>query len=270
MSIDTEGLDPYQLAASAARVLAKETKVVHHDVLVVLGSGWTPAADAFGPASTEISVTELPGFSAPAVAGHSGKLRSVRVGNLNVLIQMGRTHYYEGKGAHAVVHAVRTAIAAGVKTVVLTNAAGSLNPKWVPGTPVLIKDQINLTGGTPLVGARFVDVTEIYSKRLRNIAKQVSPNLEEGIYTAFHGPQYETPAEIAMVRAMGGDLVGMSTALESIAAREGGAEVLGISLVTNLAAGMSGETLNHEEVLAAGKSAAETMGKLLVEVVRNL
>jgi purine-nucleoside phosphorylase len=148
--------------------------------------------------------------------------------------------------------------------------AGSLNPKWVPGTPVLIKDQINLTGGTPLVGARFVDVTEIYSKRLRNIAKQVSPNLEEGIYTAFHGPQYETPAEIAMVRAMGGDLVGMSTALESIAAREGGAEVLGISLVTNLAAGMSGETLNHEEVLAAGKSAAETMGKLLVEVVRNL
>jgi len=237
---------------------------------VVLGSGWTPAADEFGAPTAELTVTDLPGFSAPAVAGHAGKLRSVRVGSLNVLLQLGRTHFYENNDAQAVVHAVRTAIATGVKTVVLTNAAGSLNPNWIPGTPILIKDQINLTGGTPLVGARFVDVTEIYSKRLRELAKQVRPELAEGVYTAFHGPQYETPAEIQMVKAIGGDLVGMSTALEAIAAREGGAEVLGISLVTNLAAGMSGEKLNHEEVLEAGRQAATSMGKLLVEVVSKL
>lgn len=266
----TTEIDPYQAASAAARVLAKETGVVHHDVLVVLGSGWTPAADEFGAPTAELTITDLPGFSAPAVEGHAGKLRSVRVGDLNVLLQLGRTHYYEKNDAQAVVHAVRTAIASGVKTVVLTNAAGSLNPKWVPGTPVLIKDQINLTGGTPLVGARFVDVTEIYSSRLRQLAKQVKPDLAEGVYTAFHGPQYETPAEIRMVKAIGGDLVGMSTALEAIAAREGNAEVLGISLVTNLAAGMTGEKLNHEEVLAAGKQAATAMGKLLIEVVSKL
>jgi purine-nucleoside phosphorylase len=263
-------IDPYQAAAAAARVLAKETGVVHHDVLVVLGSGWTPAADQFGELTAEVTVTDLPGFTAPAVAGHAGKLRSVRVGSLNVLLQLGRTHYYENNDAQAVVHAVRTAIAAGVKTVVLTNAAGSLHANWPPGTPVLIKDQINLTGGTPLVGARFVDVTEIYSKRLRELAKSVRPEFVEGVYAAFHGPQYETPAEIQMVKAIGGDLVGMSTALEAIAAREGNAEVLGISLVTNLAAGMTGEKLNHEEVLEAGRAAAQSMGKLLVEVVAQL
>ena len=263
-------IDPYQAAAAAARVLAKETGVVHHDVLVVLGSGWTPAADQFGTPTAEVTVTDLPGFTAPAVAVHAGKLRSVRVGSLNVLLQLGRTHYYENNDAQAVVHAVRTAIAAGVKTVVLTNAAGSLHAEWPPGTPVLIKDQINLTGGTPLVGARFVDVTEIYSKRLRELAKGVRPEFVEGVYTAFHGPQYETPAEIQMVKAIGGDLVGMSTALEAIAAREGNAEVLCISLVTNLAAGITGEKLNHEEVLEAGRAAAQSMGKLLVEVVAQL
>jgi len=262
--------DPYLAASAAARVLAKETGVVHHDVLIVLGSGWTPAADEFGAPTAEITVTNLPGFSAPAVAGHAGKLRSVRVGSLNVLLQLGRTHFYEKNDAQAVVHAVRTAIASGVKTVILTNAAGSLHSEWIPGTPVLIKDQINLTGGTPLVGARFVDVTEIYSRRLRDLARTIKPDLPEGVYTAFHGPQYETPAEIRMVKAIGGDLVGMSTALEAIAAREGNAEVLGISLVTNLAAGMTGEKLNHEEVLAAGRQAASTMGKLLVEVVSKL
>lgn len=266
----TFGIDPYQAAAAAARVLAKETGVVHHDVLVVLGSGWTPAADQFGTPTAEVTVTDLPGFTAPAVAGHAGKMRSVRVGSLNILLQLGRTHYYENNDAQAVVHAVRTAIAAGVKTVVLTNAAGSLHAEWPPGTPVLIKDQINLTGGTPLVGARFVDVTEIYSKRLRELAKGVRPEFVEGVYAAFHGPQYETPAEIQMVKAIGGDLVGMSTALEAIAAREGNAEVLGISLVTNLAAGMTGEKLNHEEVLEAGRAAAQSMGKLLVEVVAQL
>ncbi len=263
-------IDPYKAASAAARVLAKETGVVHHDVLVVLGSGWTPAADQFGTPTAEVTVADLPGFTAPAVAGHAGKLRSVRVGSLNVLLQLGRTHYYENNDAQAVVHAVRTAIAAGVKTVVLTNAAGSLHAEWPPGTPVLIKDQINLTGGTPLVGARFVDVTEIYSKRLRELAKGVRPEFVEGVYAAFHGPQYETHAEIQMVKAIGGDLVGMSTALEAIAAREGNAEVLGISLVTNLAAGMTGEKLNHEEVLEAGRAAAQSMGKLLVEVVAQL
>jgi purine-nucleoside phosphorylase len=135
---------------------------------------------------------------------------------------------------------------------------------------VLISDHINLTGKSPIVGAHFVDLTDLYSRRLRALCRQIDPSLEEGVYVQFPGPHYETPAEIGMVRAIGGDLAGMSTALEAIAVREAGAEVLGISLVTNLAAGMTGEPLNHEEVLAAGREAATRMGALLGEVVGTL
>lgn len=262
--------DPYELAKQSAQELTKVTNVTQHDVLVVLGSGWTPAADALGDAQFEISVSKLPGFSAPSVEGHSGKLRSVKIGNKNVLIQMGRTHYYEGKDVPAVVHAVRTAINHGVKTVILTNACGGLRLEWKPGTPVLIKDHINLTGATPLVGARFLDVSEVYSQRLRNIAKEIDPSLNEGVYVQFHGPQYETPAEVQMAIKIGGDMVGMSTALEAIAAREASAEVLGISLVTNPGAGLTKERLNHEEVLAAGLASATKMGNLLKKVIEKI
>ena len=262
--------DPYELANLSAQKLAEITKIARHDVLVVLGSGWTPAIEALGKADAELAVTDLPGFSAPAVAGHAGKLRSVKVGNYQTLIQMGRTHYYEGRGTAAVVHAVRTAIASGVKTVILTNACGGLQLKWKPGTPVLIKDHINLTGATPLVGPKFLDVSEIYSKRLRKIAKEIDPTLDEGVYVQFHGPQYETPAEVQMALKIGGDLVGMSTAIEAIAAREAQAEVLGISMVTNPGAGLTSEHLNHEEVLAAGLAAAARMGDLLKKVIEKL
>jgi len=235
-----------------------------------MGSGWLPAADALGAPEFEIPVSELPGFNAPAVEGHGGTVRSVAVGGKHVLIFLGRTHFYEGRGVASVVHGVRTAAAAGVGTIVLTNGCGGLNPAWVPGTPMLIKDHINLTATSPIEGANFVDLTDLYSSRLRALCQDVDPSLDEGVYVQFPGPHYETPAEIAMVRAIGGDLVGMSTALEAIAAREAGMEVLGLSLVTNLAAGISGETLNHEEVLEAGKAAAARMGKLLGDIIPRI
>jgi purine-nucleoside phosphorylase len=158
----------------------------------------------------------------------------------------------------------------GVTTLILTNACGGLNPNWKPGTPVLISDHINFTGTTPIRGANFLDVTEVYSKRLRNICKTIKPDLDEGIYVGFMGPAYETPAEIEMVRRWGGSLVGMSTVLEAMAAREANMEVLGVSLVTNLAAGMSGEPLSHSEVIEAGKNATLLMGTLLADVMKEI
>ena len=259
-----------QLAADAAAVLAEKTGVPSHDVALVMGSGWLPAVDALGDVTAELSTTDLPGFAPPAVEGHAGKVRSVRAGDRNLLVFLGRTHYYEGRGAAAVVHGVRTAAAAGCRTIVLTNGCGGLKESWQPGTPVLISDHINLTATSPIEGASFVDLTDLYSSRLRALCKEVEPDLDEGVYVQFPGPHYETPAEIRMVRAIGGDLVGMSTVLEAIAAREAGMEVLGISLVTNLAAGITGEPLNHEEVLAAGRAAASRMGDLLGAVVSKL
>ena len=259
-----------QLASDAAAKLAELTGVASHDVALVLGSGWLPAVDALGEATAEIETTDLPGFSAAAVVGHSGKIRSVRSGDRNLLVFLSRTHYYEGKGVAAVVHGVRTAAAAGCRAIVLTNGCGGLDESWSPGTPVLIKDHINLTGRSPIEGAHFVDLTDLYSSRLRAMCCEVEPSLDEGVYVQFPGPHYETPAEIGMVRAIGGTLVGMSTTLEAIAAREAGMEVLGISLVTNLAAGISGEPLNHEEVLEAGRAAASRMGGLLGKIVPRI
>ena len=259
--------DPYSLAQQAARQLADLTGVDRHDVALVLGSGWLPAVDALGETAAEIATTDLPGFTPAAVAGHVGQIRSVRAGDRRLLVFLSRTHYYEGHGVEAVVHGVRTAAAAGCRTIVLTNGCGGLDGAWQPGTPVLISDHINLTAASPLRGARFVDLTDLYSSRLRELCREIDPSLDEGVYVQFPGPHYETPAEIAMVRAIGGSLVGMSTTLEAIAAREAGMEVLGISLVTNLAAGISGAPLNHEEVLEAGRSAAARMGDLLSRIV---
>ena len=260
-----------ELAREAATRLAELTGIEQHDIALVLGSGWLPAVDALGEVTAEIATTDLPGFSAAAVVGHSGKIRSVAAsGERNLLVFLSRTHYYEGKGVAAVVHGVRTAAAAGCRAIVLTNGCGGLKETWTPGTPVLISDHINLTGRSPIEGANFVDLTDLYSSRLRAMCREVEPSLDEGVYVQFPGPHYETPAEIRMVRAIGGDLAGMSTTLEAIAAREAGMEVLGISLVTNLAAGMSGEPLNHEEVLEAGKAAATRMGELLGKIVPRI
>jgi purine-nucleoside phosphorylase len=262
--------DPYVLAREAADRLRELTGADTHDVALVMGSGWVPAAEMLGDPAAEHPVTELPGFHAAAVAGHAGTFRSVVVGERRALVFLGRTHLYEGRGVASVVHGVRTAVAAGARVVVLTNGCGGLRPTYSPGQPVLIRDHINLTATSPIVGPTFIDLTDLYSPRLRALCREVEPGLEEGVYVQFPGPHYETPAEIGMVRAIGGDLVGMSTTLEAIAAREAGAEVLGLSLVTNLAAGMTGEPLNHEEVLEAGRAAATRMGGLLAKVVGQL
>jgi len=261
---------PADLATEAAAVLRERTGVERHDVALVMGSGWLPAVDALGEATAELSMTDLPGFAPPAVAGHAGRIRSVRAGDRQLLVFLGRTHFYEGRGVRAVVHGVRTAAAAGCRVVVLTNGCGGIKESWTPGTPVLISDHINLTATSPIEGANFVDLTDLYSSRLRALCREVEPDLDEGVYVQFPGPHYETPAEIRMVRTIGGDLVGMSTVLEAIAAREAGLEVLGISLVTNLAAGITGEPLNHEEVLETGRAAASRMGDLLGAVVPRI
>jgi len=255
------------LAVRAADALAERTGVDKHDVAVVLGSGWRPAADVLGEPDAEVPMVDLPGFAAPTVVGHGGTVRSVRAGDRRVLILLGRTHLYEGRGVAPVVHGVRTAAAAGCRVVVLTNAAGGLRPDFSIGQPVLISDHLNLTATSPLVGATFVDLTDLYSTRLRALATEIDPTLADGVYAGLPGPHFETPAEIRMLRALGADLVGMSTVLEAIAARAAGvSEVLGLSLVTNLAAGMTGEPLDHEEVLAAGQRAARDTGAFLREL----
>ncbi len=262
--------DSADRADAAARDLAARTGADRHDVAIVLGSGWVPAADQLGTPSAEIAVTELPGFAAPVVAGHAGRVRSVTVGGRRVLVFLGRTHLYEGIGVEPVVHAVRVAAAAGCTTIVLTNAAGGLRTEYAVGQPVLISDHLNLTGRSPITGPTFVDLTDLYSARLRELARGADPTLVEGVYAALPGPHYETPAEVRMLQGMGADLVGMSTALEAIAARAAGCEVLGVSLVTNAAAGLTGEPLDHAEVLTAGAAAATRMGGLLADVVGRL
>jgi purine-nucleoside phosphorylase len=235
-----------------------------------MGSGWVPAADALGAADVDVPVTDLPGFLPPAVAGHAGRIRSLQVGGQRVMVLLGRTHLYEGKGVEPVVHGVRVAAAAGCRTIVLTNAAGGIREGLSVGQPVLVSDHLNLTATSPLVGPRFVDLVDLYSARLRAVVQAVDPSLVEGVYAALPGPHYETAAEVRMLRALGADLVGMSTALEAIAARAEGLEVLGISLVTNLAAGMTGQPLDHAEVLEAGASSAARVGSLLAEVLGQL
>ncbi|WP_043575676.1 purine-nucleoside phosphorylase [Actinopolyspora erythraea] len=262
-STTPEQPDPAAVASSAAATLAELTGVAGHDLAVVLGSGWQPAAEELGSPDSELDMSELPGFTAPGAVGHTGKVRSVRIGDKRVLVLLGRTHLYEGRGVDKVVHGVRTAVAAGCRTVVLTNAAGGLREDMSVGQPVLISDHLNMTARSPLVGARFVDLTDLYAARLREIATSIDPSLSEGVYACMPGPHFETPAEIRMLRTLGAELVGMSTVQEAIAARAGGAEVFGLSLVTNLAAGMTGEPLNHQEVLEAGRASASRMGKLL-------
>jgi purine-nucleoside phosphorylase len=273
-SADGGAAEPFAAAAASAELLARRTGVASHDIAVVLGSGWASAAAAIGDAVAEIPVAELGGFPPPTVAGHAGVVRSVRAGQARVLVFLGRAHLYEGHSPATVVHGVRTAIAAGCRVIVLTNAAGGIGDFGV-GQPVLISDHLNLTGRSPLDGplppgeypGRFADLTEAYSARLRGLAREADPDLPEGVYAGLPGPHYETPAEIRMLRSLGADLVGMSTVLETIAARHLGAEVLGISLVTNPAAGLGGQELSHADVVAAGKAAAGRVGALLASIL---
>jgi purine-nucleoside phosphorylase len=264
--------DPFEVATAAAEVVAQRSGTSRHDVALVLGSGWGQAGDLIGRTIATIDNADVPGFAKAAVAGHCGVIRSVAIGDTGrrALVYGTRTHFYEGRGVRAVVHAVRTAAAAGCTTIVLTNGCGGLNPAWTPGTPVLIRDHLNLTAASPVEGPDFVDLTDLYAARLRALARGVDPGLDEGVYVQFRGPHYETPAEVQMARILGGDLVGMSTALEAIAARQSGMEVLGISLVTNLAAGIGAQPLSHADVLEAGQAAAGRCGSLLAAIVAKV
>ncbi|MGV0634232.1 purine-nucleoside phosphorylase [Mycolicibacillus trivialis] len=262
--------DPGTLARRAADEIAERTAVGAHDVAVVLGSGWAPAVAALGTSTAVIAMDELTGFRMPTVAGQGRQVMSMRIGTHPVLVLVGRVHAYEGHDLTHVVHPVRTAVAAGAHTVVLTNAAGGLRDGMTVGQPVLIRDHLNLTARSPLVGPQFVDLVDAYSPRLRELAREVDPSLQDGVYAGVPGPHYETPAEIAMLRVLGADLVGMSTVHETIAARAAGAQVLAVSLVTNLAAGITGAPLSHDEVVEAGRVSAARMGKLLADVIARL
>jgi purine-nucleoside phosphorylase len=263
--------DPKKLAETAAADLRRRFGLDSIDLAFILGSGWSAAAEELGEPLGECPLDEVPGCASPSVAGHGALLRLVRTPtHKTAAIFTGRTHLYEGRGVAPVVHPVRLAAAAGAGVLVLTNGCGGLNPDWPPGTPVLIRDHLNLTGQTPLVGAAFLDLTQAYSARLRAVAHAVDPDLPEGVYAQFGGPQYETPAEVIMAGRLGADLVGMSTALETIAAREAGLEVLGISLVTNAAAGISPEHLEHGEVIEAGRAAAPKLRALLAGLAARL
>lgn len=268
---------PVDAADASAELLASLSGVDHHDVAVVLGSGWRPAADRMGEVVEEFPMSALGGFPDASVAGHGSTIRSIRSGDRRILVFMGRVHLYEGHHPNVVVHGVRTAIRAGARTVVLTNAAGGLRPGMRVGQPVLIADHINLTGRTPLLGPnderlgpRFPDMGDVYTARLRELARTVEPGLEEAVYLGLAGPTYETPAEVRMIDRMGGELVGMSTVLEAIAVAHTATPLLALSLVTNLAAGLADEVLDHDDVLAVAAESAERMGSLIAELVGRL
>ena len=269
--LDDPAADPFEIAAQAAADIARLTGVERHDIALTLGSGWGQAADLIGETIATLDATEVTGFSRPALEGHGGTLRSILTARgSHVLVIGARTHFYEGHGTRRVVHSVRTAAATGARTMVLTNGAGGIRQTWKPGQPVLISDHINLTGASPLEGATFVDLTDLYSTRLRDVARRVDASLDEGVYCQFRVPQYETPAEVQMAKIIGGHIVGMSTALEAIAARQAGMEILGMSLITNMAAGIQATPLSHAEVIEAGTAAAPRISALLAEIVGQL
>jgi purine-nucleoside phosphorylase len=263
--------DATSRAAEAAQTLLAATGVESFDIALVLGSGWGGAADLIGEEVGSIEAAEIPGFDAHAVAGHSSTMRALRTEDgRHVLVLGSRQHFYQVRDAGKVAHGVRMAAAAGAKQLVITNGCGSTRPELGPGSVVLLADHINFTGATPLEGASFVDMSQAYSPRLRELARSIDADLPDGVYMQFTGPQYETPAEVRMAAVLGANLVGMSTALEVLAARQAGMEVLGLSLVTNLAAGIGGQTLDHSEVLDVGASSGPRISRLLADIVEGM
>ncbi|MGB3410502.1 MAG: purine-nucleoside phosphorylase [Microthrixaceae bacterium] len=278
MTPHSSAANPFDQARRDADDLGN--RLGEHSVAVVLGSGWAEIGEAIGATSEVIPMTELSGIPAPTVPGHLGSIRSLSVEipdgePVRVLVLAGRSHLYEGHSPATVVHAVRTAVLHGCRSVILTNAAGSLRPEIGIGSAVMISDQINLSGANPLCGAeppgeyggRFVDLSSLYSRRLIDTVGERHPGLAEGVYAGVLGGSYETPAEIRMLRTVGADLVGMSTVLESIAAHHLGAEVFGLSLVTNLAAGLQSD-LDHTAVLSAGSAASGLLTEIISTAIR--
>lgn len=234
---------------------------------VVLGSGLGPAVAGF-PRVAELPFHEVPGMPGAGVPGHQGSFALVEVGGEPVLAMVGRVHLYEGHPARAVTAGIRALAAAGVRGVLLTNAAGGIRPGLVPGSLVRLEDHINLTGTSPLEGGHdFLDMTDCYDPALGGLldesARDCGVAMTTGVYAAMRGPQYETPAEIRMLRALGADVVGMSTVLEAIEARARGLRVAGLSCVTNLAAGIGGGALRHDEVVQTGREATGRLARLL-------
>lgn len=274
--------DLYDRLTDAARVLAERTGAERHDVAVVLGSGLGGYPDRFADGrAAAVPYRDLPGFPIPKAMGHSGTAYSVRMGPNRVLLLSGRAHAYEGHPAEVVTFPVRAAVLAGCRTVVLTNAAGGCAQGMEPGDLVVITDHINLAGISPLagenderLGPRFPDMTDVYTPRLRELARRAGEEagvpLKEGVYLWWHGPMFETPAEIRMAITLGASLVGMSTVPEATAARHMGAEALGVSLCTNRAAGLSGNRLSAEEVLEVAGEAAGRFGALFDALLPKL
>ena len=266
-------------AARTARELARRTGVDHHDVLVILGTGLASVAERLGAAGPSIPLATLPFFPRYTATGHHAQGWSVPIGGKMVLVFAGRCHAYEGIELTDVVHPLRTGIAAGCSTVILTAAVGGIREDLHDGSIVVVSDHLNLTGRSPLVGPEFVDMVGAYSPGLRALALSAGAgggdraDISSGVYAHVLGPQFETPAEIRMMRTLGADVVGMSMAFETIAARHAGAEVLGLAVVTNDAAGTVSEVapvadLGH--IGAAGLAAAPTVAEVIRHVIVSL
>jgi purine-nucleoside phosphorylase len=270
--------DPYALAEQAAKRFADLTGVASHDVAVVFGTGLAEAASALGADASSHPVRELPGFPDALVSHQRSEVRSVEVGGQRVMAFLGRLHLYEGYSPSQVAHPIRCAVASGCDVIVLTNASGAVRQGLSPGEVVLIADHLNLTGASPLAATSkvpeglspFVDLVDTWSPRLRLLVKDLAPETSEGVYAQLRGPHFETPAEIQMLRAMGADLVGMSSVLEAIAARQLGAEVLGLSLVTNLAAGMEPQGVSPGAIVQVAEYSALDVGNLIRRVIQRL
>ncbi len=280
MPTDSPGfsrLDPFEQAHLAAAELARRTGVERHDVLLVLGTGLSGAAAELGATDVSIDLSTLPGFPRYTGHGHRATAWSIPLYDKNVLVTSGRLHCYEGYSPHQVVHPIRTAIASGCHTLVLTNASGAIRRDLAPGDVVLIKDHLNLTGNSPLVGIDsnhssghpFVDMSDAWSMRLRKLAHKVAPTLPEGVYAQVNGPNLETPAEVQMIGALGADLVGMSTAVEAIAARHLGAELLGLSVVSNMAAGVGPDAIGITEIVDVSSRATSRLAELIDRILSS-
>ena len=266
--------NPLRLAQEAAHQIGDKLGK-GFDAVAVLGAGWDEIVSQLGTTEAQVSTSELVGFAPPRVVGHDDTVAVVAVDDYRILTFCGRLHLYEGHSAAAVAHGVRTAAAAGCEVAFLINESGALRAHDRVGRPVIISDHLNLTGDSPVEGAefasdRFVDLVGAYSPRLRTFAAYADPDVSEGVLAGMRGPNFETPAEVEMLRRMGADLVAFSLIMETIAARHCGLEVLGLSLVTNLAAGMVVSGPRHEEVLRAGASSGARVARLLRGVIERI
>lgn len=276
MSSTTKSSTLYERAQEAARFIRSRTDV-EVPVAIVLGSGLGAFAEDLTDA-TAIPYEEIPGFTRSTVQGHAGRLVIGRVGEVTVAAMQGRFHFYEGYSLQEVTFPIRVLKMLGVRTLVLTNAAGTLKMDFLPGSLMVIGDHLNLLGDNPLrgenderFGPRFPDLTSVYARRLQEIvideAKAMGIEVQRGVYAALSGPSYETPAEIHMMRTLGADAVGMSTVPEAIVARHMDMQVIGISCITNLAAGVSDTPIDHSQVMAIGERVRGHFTELLRRVI---